>query len=71
MQFQYAYPQRLNEGTHERGHGFPRARVGEDHMDPNSYTYRTRACRYHQAGYCRAGSECPFMHSPEGKIKEI
>lgn len=64
--FQYAHPQRSNEDAQARN--FSRAFSGPSHMDQSNLTaYRTKPCRYHQAGFCRAGSACPFLHSPEGK----
>ncbi|KIM89407.1 hypothetical protein PILCRDRAFT_223901 [Piloderma croceum F 1598] len=27
--------------------------------------YRTKPCRYNQAGYCRSGASCPFKHSQD------
>lgn len=64
--FQYAHPQRSDDDALARN--FPRAFTGEGHTDQTSLTaYRTKLCRYHQAGFCRAGLACPFLHTPQGK----
>ncbi|KZP08674.1 hypothetical protein FIBSPDRAFT_938863, partial [Athelia psychrophila] len=62
--FQYAHPQRSDDDALARN--FPRAFTGEGHTDQTSLTaYRTKLCRYHQAGFCRAGLACPFLHTPQ------
>lgn len=48
------------------------AGVGGDHsamIQAKQSAYRTKLCRYDQAGYCRSGATCPFKHYPGGDLR--
>lgn len=49
-----AYAPQLNESAY-RGEQVPPT-------PSRRAAYRTKPCRYHQAGYCKDGQTCPFRH---------
>jgi len=61
------YPPYLGDGS------LRRASVGGDQSrmtQGKQSAYRTKPCRYDQAGYCRSGAACPFMHNPDGDFQD-
>jgi hypothetical protein len=71
MGFSMGQQQQRGGYNGSRGNGYPTAgAMGGDGVRPHNY--RTKPCRYFQAGMCKNGDRCTFLHTmdaagqPEG-----